>query len=95
MLPIIALLSFKIKGTSIESEEYDEPQSEGSSEEYDYGSSYYDSSEEARSDGSGYGRWGYKPYYHRTGGEPKAPRGQGVRQGKRTGGKRKVLLLVN
>ena len=57
---------------------------------------------EAPSDGSGdgtsdgYGRWGYKPYYHRSGGAPKAPKGQGeVRQGKRTGGKGKDLILVN
>ena len=27
---------------------------------------------EAPSDGSGDGRWGYQPYYHRTGGPPKA-----------------------
>ena len=38
---------------------------------------------EAPSDGSGdgrsdgYGRWDYKPYYHRSGGAPKAPKGQG------------------
>ena len=45
---------------------------------------------------SGYGRWGYKPYYHRSGGAPKAPKGHGeVRQGKRTGGKGKDLILVN
>ena len=56
-------------------------------------------SPEAPSDGSGdgrsdgYGRWDYKPYYHRSGG---APKGQGeVRQGKRTGGKGKDLILVN
>ena len=49
---------------------------------------------DGRSDG--YGRWGYKPYYHRSGGAPKAPKGQGeVRQGKRTGGKGKDLILVN
>ena len=57
---------------------------------------------EAPSDGGGdgrsdgYGRWDYKPYYHRSGGAPKAPKGQGeVRQGKRTGGKGKDLILVN
>ena len=34
--------------------------------------------------------------YHRSGGAPKAPKGQGeVRQGKRTGGKGKDLILVN
>ena len=50
-----------------------------------------DGSGDGRSDG--YGRWGYKPYYHRSGG---APKGQGeVRQGKRTGGKGKDLILVN
>ena len=86
MLPIIALLSFKIKGTSIKSEEY---------ESVEYYDEDEDPSEDARSNGSGYVRWGYKPYYHRSGGELKAPRGQGVRQGKRIGGKRKVLLLVN
>ena len=49
---------------------------------------------EVPSDGSGdgrsygYGRWGYKPYYHRSSGALKAPKGQGeVRQGKRTAGK--------
>ena len=48
---------------------------------------------EAPSDGSGDGRWGYQPYYYRSGG---APKGQGeVRQGKRTGGKGKDLILVN
>ena len=43
---------------------------------------------EAPSDGSGdggsdgYGGWGYKPYYHRNGGAPDAPEGQGKIQGK-------------
>ena len=57
---------------------------------------------EAPSDGSGdggsdgYGGWGYKPYYHRSGGAPKAPKGQGeVRQGKRTGGKGKDSILAD
>ena len=42
----------------------------------------------------GYGRWGYNPYYHRSGGEPTAPEGQAEIQGKRTEGKGKVLKLV-
>ena len=43
---------------------------------------------EAPSDGGGdgrsdgYGRWGYKPYYHRSGGAPNAPEGQAKVQGK-------------
>ena len=37
----------------------------------------------------GYGSWGYKPYYHRSGGEPKAPRGRAEIRGKRTGEKGK------
>ena len=32
---------------------------------------------EAPSDGSGDGRWGYEPYYHRSGGAPKAGRNGG------------------
>ena len=39
--------------------------------------------------GYGYGSWGYKPYYHRSGGEPKAPKGRAEIQGKRTGVKGK------
>ena len=38
-----------------------------------------DGSGDGRSDG--YGRWGYKPYYHRSGGAPNAPAGQGKIQG--------------
>ena len=45
----------------------------------------------------GYGGWGYKPYYHRSGdiewlsSEPTAPEAWAEIQGKRTGGKGKVL----
>ena len=42
----------------------------------------------------GYGWWGYKPYYHRSGGEPTAPEGRAEIQGKRTGGKGKAKNLL-
>ena len=42
----------------------------------------------------GYGWWGYKPYYYRSGGEPTAPEGRAEIQGKRTGGKGKAKNLI-